>query len=75
MEQASNTALSHENWNSVNMVPLYPALTILSETTTSGCLTDNGARFSEVMISNDKIKSIAHHYAASRFEDSSEPSH
>jgi hypothetical protein len=52
------------------MVLLYPAPTILSKHTLVA-LTDNGARFSEVMTSNEKIKSIAHHYGF-RSEDSSE---
>ena len=68
-QQFLEYALSHENLNP-DMVLLYPAPTILSKHTLVA-LTDNGARFSEVMISNNKIKSIAHHYGF-RSEDSSE---
>jgi hypothetical protein len=53
-----------------DMVLLYPAPTILSKHTLVA-LNDNGARFAQVMTTNEKIISIAHHYGF-RTQDSSE---
>jgi hypothetical protein len=67
-QQFLEYVLSHDNLNP-DMVLLYPAPTILSKHTLVA-LTDNGARFSEVMTSNQKIKTIAQHYGF-RSEDNS----
>jgi len=61
--------LSRPNPNP-EMVLLYPIPTILSKHTLVA-LSDNGARFAQVMISNPKISSIAQHYGF-RTQDSSE---
>jgi hypothetical protein len=61
--------LSRSNVNP-DMVLLYPAPTILSKHTLVA-LTDNGARFAQVMTSNAKINSIAQRYGF-RTQDSSE---
>jgi len=61
--------LSHPNPNP-DMVLLYPVPTILSKHTLVA-LSDNGARFAQVMISNPKVSSIAQHYGF-RTQDSSE---
>lgn len=61
--------LSHSNPNP-DMVLLYPMPTILSKHTLVA-LTDNGARFAQVMISNPKIISIAQRYGF-RTQDSTE---
>jgi hypothetical protein len=53
-----------------DMVLMYPAPTILSKHTIVA-LTDNGARFAQVMTTNEKIQSIAHHYGF-RTQDNSE---
>ncbi len=52
--------LSHPNPNP-DMVLLYPVPTILSKHTIVA-LSDNGARFAEVMTSNPKVITIAHRY-------------
>jgi hypothetical protein len=61
--------LSHPNPNP-NMVLLYPVPTILSKHTLVA-LSDNGARFAQVMTSNPKALSIAQHYGF-RTEDNTE---
>jgi hypothetical protein len=53
-----------------DMVLMYPAPTILSKHTIVA-LSDNGARFAQVMTTNEKIQSIAHHYGF-RTQDNSE---
>ena len=68
-QQFLEYALSRQNVNP-DMVLLYPAPTILSKHTLVA-LTDNGARFAQVMTSNDKIVSIAHHYGF-RTQDNTE---
>src|SRR5262249_8400485 len=68
-QQFLEYALSRPNVNS-EMVLLYPAPTILSKHTLVA-LTDNGARFAQVMTTNQKIATIAHHYGF-RTEDNSE---
>lgn len=68
-QQFLEYALSREKVNP-DMVLLYPAPTILSKHTIVA-LTDNGARFAQVMTSNEKVISIAHHYGF-RTQDSSE---
>lgn len=60
---------SHANPNP-DMVLLYPVPTILSKHTLVA-LSDNGARFAEVMVSNPKIASIAQRYGF-RTQDSAE---
>jgi hypothetical protein len=61
--------LSHPSPNP-DMVLLYPVPTILSKHTLVA-LSDNGARFAQVMISNPKISSIAQRYGF-RTQDSTE---
>jgi hypothetical protein len=61
--------LSHDQPNP-DMVLLYPVPTILSKHTLVA-LTDNGARFAQVMASNPKVISIAHHYGF-RSQDNTE---
>ncbi len=61
--------LSHPNPNP-DMVLLYPVPTILTKHTIVA-LTDNGARFAQVMISNPKIGSIAQRYGF-RTQDNTE---
>lgn len=68
-QQFLEYALSRQNINP-DMVLLYPAPTILSKHTIVA-LTDNGARFAQVMTTNDKVTSIAHHYGF-RTQDNSE---
>src|SRR5579863_8677417 len=68
-QQFLEYVLSHPNPNP-DMVLLYPVPTILSKHTIVA-LSDNGARFAQVMTTNPKIASIAHHYGF-RTEDSSE---
>jgi hypothetical protein len=61
--------LSHPHPNP-DMVLLYPAPTILSKHTIVA-LSDNGARFAQIMTTNPKINSIAQRYGF-RTQDSSE---
>jgi hypothetical protein len=61
--------LSHPNPNP-DMVLLYPVPTILSKHTLVA-LSDNGARFAQVMISNPKVSSIAQRYGF-RTQDNTE---
>ncbi len=61
--------LSHPNPNP-DMVLLYPVPTILSKHTIVA-LSDNGARFAQVMTSNPKALSIAQHYGF-RTQDNTE---
>jgi hypothetical protein len=61
--------MSRQNVNP-DMVLLYPAPTILSKHTLVA-LSDNGARFAQVMTTNAKINSIAQHYGF-RSQDSTE---
>jgi hypothetical protein len=61
--------LSHPHPNP-DMVLLYPVPTILSKHTLVA-LSDNGARFAQVMISNPKVSSIAQRYGF-RTQDSTE---
>jgi len=68
-QQFLEYALSRQSVNP-DMVLLYPAPTILSKHTLVA-LSDNGARFAQVMTSNEKITSIAHHYGF-RTQDNSE---
>jgi hypothetical protein len=68
-QQFLEYALSHANPNP-DMVLLYPVPTILSKHTLVA-LTDNGARFAQVMTTNPKISSIAQRYGF-RAQDSSE---
>jgi hypothetical protein len=59
-QQFLEYALSRQTVNP-DMVLLYPAPTILSKHTIVA-LSDNGARFAQVMTSNEKITPIAHRY-------------
>src|ERR1700730_4017708 len=68
-QQFMEYILSHPHPNP-DMVLLYPTPTILSKHTLVA-LSDNGARFAQVMISNPKINSIAQRYGF-RTQDSSE---
>ncbi len=68
-QQFLEYVLSHSNPNP-DMVLLYPVPTILSKHTLVA-LSDNGARFAQVMISNPKVISIAHRYGF-RTQDSAE---
>jgi hypothetical protein len=68
-QQFLEYAFAHQTLNP-DMVLLYPAPTILSKHTIVA-LTDNGARFAQVMNSNEKVTSIAHHYGF-RTQDSAE---
>jgi hypothetical protein len=68
-QQFLEYAFSHQNPNP-DMVLLYPAPTILSKHTLVA-LTDNGARFAQLMTSSPKINSIAQRYGF-RTQDSSE---
>jgi hypothetical protein len=68
-QQFMEYVLSHPRPNP-DMVLLYPTPTILSKHTLVA-LSDNGARFAQVMISNPKISSIAQRYGF-RSQDSSE---
>ena len=68
-QQFLEYALSRKNVNP-DMVLLYPAPTILSKHTLVA-LTDNGARFAQIMTSSEKVFSIAHHYGF-RTQDSAE---
>lgn len=68
-QQFLEYTLAHQNPNP-DMVLLYPAPTILSKHTIVA-LTDNGERFAQVMTTNPKITSIAHHYGF-RTEDNTE---
>jgi hypothetical protein len=52
--------LSHPNPN-LDMVLLYPVPTILTKHTIVA-LSDNGARFAQIMISNPKVNAIAQRY-------------
>jgi hypothetical protein len=61
--------LSHPNPNP-DMVLLYPQPTILSKHTMVA-LSENGARFAQIMVSNPKIISIAHRYGF-RTQDNTE---
>ena len=68
-QQFLEYALGHPSMDP-NMVLIYPAPTILSKHTIVA-LTDNGARFAQVMTTNPKVISIAHHYGF-RTEDNAE---
>jgi hypothetical protein len=68
-QQFLEYALNRQNLDP-EMVLLYPAPTILSKHTIVA-LNDNGARFAQVMNTNEKILSIAHHYGF-RTQDNSE---
>lgn len=68
-QQFLEYAMSRKSVNP-DMVLLYPAPTILSKHTMVA-LSDNGARFAQVMTSNEKVTSIAHHYGF-RTQDNSE---
>jgi hypothetical protein len=68
-QQFLEYVLAHPNPNP-DMVLLYPVPTILSKHTMVA-LSDNGARFAQVMTTNPKISSIAQHYGF-RTPDSSE---
>jgi hypothetical protein len=68
-QQFLEYAFAHQSLNP-DMVLMYPAPTILSKHTIVA-LTDNGARFAQVMSSNDKVTSIAHRYGF-RTQDSTE---
>lgn len=68
-QQFLEYVLSHPNPNP-DMVLLYPQPTILSKHTLVA-LSDNGARFAQVMTSNPKVASIAQRYGF-RTQDSSE---
>jgi hypothetical protein len=68
-QQFLEYVLSHPNPNP-DMVLLYPEPTILSKHTIVA-LTDNGARFAQVMTTNPKVSSIAQRYGF-RTQDSSE---
>jgi hypothetical protein len=68
-QQFLEYALSHANPNP-DMVMLYPVPTILSKHTLVA-LSDNGARFAQVMTTNSKINSIAQRYGF-RTQDSTE---
>jgi len=68
-QQFLEYVLSHPNPNP-DMVLLYPVPTILSKHTIVA-LSDNGARFAEVMTSNSKVISIAHRYGF-RTQDNAE---
>src|SRR5262249_43792895 len=68
-QQFLEYVLSHANPNP-DMVLLYPAPTVLSKHTLVA-LSDNGARFAQVMTTNPKIVSIAHRYGF-RTQDNSE---
>jgi hypothetical protein len=68
-QQFLEYVLAHPNPNP-DMFLLYPVPTILTKHTLVA-LSDNGARFAQVMTSNPKIGSIAQHYGF-RAQDSSE---
>jgi len=68
-QQFLEYVFSHQNPNP-DMVLLYPAPTILSKHTIVA-LSDNGARFAQVMTTNAKVSSIAQHYGF-RTPDSTE---
>jgi hypothetical protein len=68
-QQFLEYALAHPNLNP-DMVLLYPAPTILSKHTIVA-LTDAGARFAQVMTTNEKVTSIAHRYGF-RTQDNTE---
>lgn len=68
-QQFLEYALAHPNADP-GMVLLYPSPTILSKHTLVA-LTDKGARFAQVMTTNPKVFSIAHHYGF-RTQDSAE---
>jgi hypothetical protein len=68
-QQFLEYVLSHSDPNP-DMVLLYPVPTILSKHTLVA-LSDNGARFAQVMISNPRVTSIAHRYGF-RTQDSAE---
>jgi hypothetical protein len=68
-QQFLEYALAHPDLNP-DMVLLYPAPTILSKHTIVA-LTDKGARFAQVMTTNEKVTSIAHHYGF-RTQDNTE---
>src|SRR5579863_7112538 len=68
-QQFLEYVLSHPNPNP-DMVLLYPVPTILSKHTLVA-LSDNGARFAQVMTSNPKVISIAHRYGF-RTQDNTE---
>jgi hypothetical protein len=68
-QQFLEHVLSHPNPNP-DMALLYPVPTILSKHTIVA-LSDNGARFAQIMTSNPKVISIAHRYGF-RTQDNSE---
>jgi hypothetical protein len=68
-QQFLEYAFSHQNPNP-DMVLLYPAPTILSKHTLVA-LSDNGARFAQVMTTSAKVSSIAQRYGF-RTQDSTE---
>ncbi len=68
-QQFLEYVLSHPHPNP-DMVLLYPVPTVLSKHTLVA-LSDNGARFAQVMVSNPKISSIAQRYGF-RTQDSAE---
>src|SRR5262249_8642781 len=68
-QQFLEYVLSHSNPNP-DMALLYPLPTILSKHTLVA-LSDNGARFAQVMTTNPKIDSIAHRYGF-RTQDNTE---
>jgi hypothetical protein len=68
-QQFLEYALSRQNLNP-DMVLLYPAPTILTKHTMVA-LTEKGARFAQVMTSNDKVTAIAHRYGF-RTQDNTE---
>lgn len=68
-QQFLEYVLSHQSPNP-DMVLLYPAPTILSKHTLVA-LSDNGARFAQVMTTNPKVAGIAHRFGF-RTEDNTE---
>jgi hypothetical protein len=68
-QQFLEYALSRQNVNP-DMVLLYPAPTILSKHTIVA-LSDNGARFAQVMTTNEKVIAIAHRFGF-RTQDNAE---